>query len=169
MMVTQKEIIEANTKDQEEIYRILNTLQEYSEKNITSQDSVLPVIGLDDNGQLGLFETSGDAIQVLPLSMAGGTVEKVIVQKEIIVASDSANKQTVQELDFNSNDFAADRDDDPSILRISLKNRPDFNIFVGDSDPTLSANVIQGNIWFYTILGKMYVRYQNFWIQPHPE
>jgi len=167
-MVTQKEIIENNNKDKEEIFRLLNTLQEFSEQNITSQDSVLPVVGINDDGSLGLFESSGEPISIAPFLGAGGTVEKVIVQKEIIVASDSSNKQTVQELDFNGDDFAADRDDDPSILRISLKNRPDFRIFVGDNDPTLTVDVVQGNIWFYSILGKMYVRYQDFWVQPHP-
>lgn len=168
-MSIQTEIIESNRKTQEQILNILKTLNEFSEENITAQDSTLPVVGLDENGQVSLFDADGFVVAPSIYESGGGTFEKVVVQKQIIVASDSSNKQTVEELDFNGEDFVADRDDNPSILRISLKKRPDFNIFVGDSDPVLSSTVVQGNVWFYTITGKMYVRYQNFWVQPHPE
>lgn len=168
-MTIQNDIIESNKRTQEQIFRILSTLNEYSEQNITAQDSVLPVVGLNDDGQVSLFDAEGFVVPPSVYDTGGGTFERVVIQKEIIVASDSSNKQTVQELDFNGEDFAADRDDDPSILRISLKNRPDFNIFVGDNDPVLSASVVQGNLWFYSLTGKMYVRYQDFWVQPHPE
>lgn len=169
-MTTQQQIIESNQKTKDQALSLLNTLSEYAEQNIQAQDSIVPVVGLDEDGKLSLFDSiTGNLINPFAPLASGATVEKVIVQKEIIVSSDSSNKQTVQELDFNIQDFVADRDDDPSILRISLKNRPDFNIFVGDNDPSLTTEVSQGNMWLYSILGKMYVRYQNFWIQPHPE
>lgn len=167
-MTTQNQIIDSINKEQDEIFRVINTLNDYTIQNLGSEESDFPIVGLNENGQLSLIDPEGQVIQPLVFGPSGTTTEKVVIQKEIIVASDGQNKQTVQEIDFNGDDFAADRDEDANIIRVSLKNRPDFGIFVSDNDPILTTSVSEGNMWFYTILGKMYVRYQNFWVQPHP-
>ena len=83
------------------------TLSDLAISNITSENSTLPTVGLNADGTLGLFEDS----KQIPFSrfQRGGTQEKIIIQREIIVSSDQVDKQSVEEIDFIKNDFAATR------------------------------------------------------------
>lgn len=144
---------------------VINTLDELLSQNFTSSTSVVPVVGLNQDGSLGLFE-GGEPISLKTLEQ-GATQDRVIVQKEIIVSSDSKNKQTVEEIDFDANDFSASREG--SAIRVSLKDKARFLVYITDEDPVLTENVINGDFWFFSVYGKMYVRYDDVWVQPHPE
>jgi hypothetical protein len=141
------------------------TLSDLAISNITSESSTLPTVGLNENGTLGLFEDSKE----IPFSrfQRGVTLEKIIVQKEIIVSSDQVDKQSVEEIDFNKNDFAASRAG--NVLTVQLKDKSNFLVYVSGTDPSITKTVVNGNLWFIITTGKMYIRYNDVWVQPHPQ
>lgn len=141
------------------------TLSDLATSNITAENSTLPTIGLNEDGTLGLFEDSEE----VPFSRfeRGVTQEKLVVKKEIIVSSDQVDKQTVEEIDFDKNDFAATRAG--KVLTVQLKDKSNFLVFVSSSDPSITNTIIDGNLWFVITTGKMYVRYNDVWVQPHPQ
>jgi len=141
------------------------TLSDLATSNITAENSTLPTIGLNEDGTLGLFEDS----EQIPFSRfeRGVTQEKLVVKKEIIVSSDQVDKQTVEEIDFDKNDFAATRAG--KVLTVQLKDKSNFLVFVSSSDPSITNTIIDGNLWFVITTGKMYVRYNDVWVQPHPQ
>jgi len=141
------------------------TLSDLATSNITAENSTLPTIGLNEDGTLGLFEDS----EQIPFSRfeRGVTQEKLVVKKEIIVSSDQVDKQTVEEIDFDKNDFAATRAG--KVLTVQLKDKSNFLVFVSSSDPSLTNTIVDGNLWFVITTGKMYVRYNDVWVQPHPQ
>jgi len=141
------------------------TLSDLATSNITAENSTLPTIGLNEDGTLGLFEDSEE----VPFSRfeRGVTQEKLVVKKEIIVSSDQVDKQTVEEIDFDKNDFAATRAG--KVLTVQLKDKSNFLVFVSSSDPSLTNTIVDGNLWFVITTGKMYVRYNDVWVQPHPQ
>tara|TARA_Y100000389_G_scaffold187947_1_gene209909 strand:+ start:265 stop:762 length:498 start_codon:yes stop_codon:yes gene_type:complete len=141
------------------------TLSDLAISNITSENSTLPSIGLNEDGTLGLFEDS----EQVPFSRfeRGVTQEKLIVKKEIIVSSDQVDKQSVEEIDFDKNDFAATRAG--KVLTVQLKDKSNFLVFVSSSDPSFTNTISDGNLWFVITTGKMYVRYNDVWVQPHPQ
>tara|TARA_R110001632_G_scaffold188601_1_gene309125 strand:- start:167 stop:664 length:498 start_codon:yes stop_codon:yes gene_type:complete len=141
------------------------TLSDLAISNITAESSTLPTVGLNENGTLGLFEDS----QEIPLSrfQRGVTLEKIIVEKEIIVSSDQVDKQSVEEIDFNKNDFAASRAG--KVLTVQLKDKSNFLVYVSGTDPSITKTVVDGNLWFIITTGKMYIRYNDVWVQPHPQ
>jgi len=141
------------------------TLSDLAISNITAENSTLPSIGLNEDGTLGLFEDSEE----IPFSRfeRGVTQEKLIVKKEIIVSSDQVDKQSVEEIDFNKNDFAATRAG--KVLTVQLKDKSNFLVFVSSSDPSYTNTISDGNLWFIITTGKMYVRYNDVWVQPHPQ
>ena len=141
------------------------TLSDLATSNITAENSALPTIGLNEDGTLGLFEDS----EQIPFSRfeRGVTQEKLVVKKEIIVSSDQVDKQSVEEIDFDKNDFAATRAG--KVLTVQLKDKSNFLVFVSSSDPSLTNTIVDGNLWFVITTGKMYVRYNDVWVQPHPQ
>ena len=141
------------------------TLSDLATSNITAENSTLPTIGLNEDGTLGLFEDS----EQIPFSRfeRGVTQEKLVVKKEIIVSSDQVDKQSVEEIDFDKNDFAATRAG--KVLTVQLKDKSNFLVFVSSSDPSLTNTIVDGNLWFVITTGKMYVRYNDVWVQPHPQ
>lgn len=141
------------------------TLSDLATSNITAENSTLPTIGLNNDGTLGLFEDSEE----IPFSRfeRGVTQEKLVVKKEIIVSSDQVDKQSVEEIDFNKNDFAATRAG--KVLTVQLKDKSNFLVFVSSSDPSFTNTISDGNLWFIITTGKMYVRYNDVWVQPHPQ
>tara|TARA_Y100000385_G_C12939971_1_gene570596 strand:- start:398 stop:895 length:498 start_codon:yes stop_codon:yes gene_type:complete len=141
------------------------TLSDLATSNITEENSTLPSIGLNEDGTLGLFEDS----EQVPFSRfeRGVTQEKLIVKKEIIVSSDQVDKQSVEEIDFDKNDFAATRAG--KVLTVQLKDKSNFLVFVSSSDPSFTNTISDGNLWFVITTGKMYVRYNDVWVQPHPQ
>jgi len=141
------------------------TLSDLATSNITAENSTLPTIGLNEDGTLGLFEDS----EQVPFSRfeRGVTQEKLIVKKEIIVSSDQVDKQSVEEIDFNKNDFAATRAG--KVLTVQLKDKSNFLVYVSSSDPSFTNTISDGNLWFIITTGKMYVRYNDVWVQPHPQ
>jgi hypothetical protein len=141
------------------------TLSDLATSNITAENSALPTIGLNEDGTLGLFEDS----EQIPFSRfeRGVTQEKLVVKKEIIVSSDQVDKQSVEEIDFDKNDFAATRAG--KVLTVQLKDKSNFLVFVSSSDPSITNTIIDGNLWFVITTGKMYVRYNDVWVQPHPQ
>ena len=141
------------------------TLSDLAISNITAESSTLPTVGLNENGTLGLFEDSKE----IPFSrfQRGVTLEKIIVQKEIIVSSDQVDKQSVEEIDFNKNDFAASRAG--KVLTVQLKDKSNFLVYVSGTDPSITKTVVDGNLWFIITTGKMYIRYNDVWVQPHPQ
>mgnify|MGYP006403806141 FL=1 len=141
------------------------TLSDLAISNITSESSTLPTVGLNADGTLGLFEDSKE----IPFSrfQRGVTLEKIIVQKEIIVSSDQVDKQSVEEIDFNKNDFAASRAG--NVLTVQLKDKSNFLVYVSGTDPSITKTVVNGNLWFIITTGKMYIRYNDVWVQPHPQ
>ena len=141
------------------------TLSDLAISNITSESSTLPTVGLNADGTLGLFEDS----KQIPFSrfQRGVTLEKIIVQKEIIVSSDQVDKQSVEEIDFNKNDFAASRAG--NVLTVQLKDKSNFLVYVSGTDPSITKTVVNGNLWFIITTGKMYIRYNDVWVQPHPQ
>jgi hypothetical protein len=141
------------------------TLSDLAISNITSESSTLPTVGLNENGTLGLFEDSKE----IPFSrfQRGVTLEKIIVQREIIVSSDQVDKQSVEEIDFNKNDFAASRAG--NVLTVQLKDKSNFLVYVSGTDPSITKTVVNGNLWFIITTGKMYIRYNDVWVQPHPQ
>ena len=141
------------------------TLSDLAISNTTSENSTLPSIGLNEDGTLGLFEDS----EQVPFSRfeRGVTQEKLIVKKEIIVSSDQVDKQSVEEIDFDKNDFAATRAG--KVLTVQLKDKSNFLVFVSSSDPSFTNTISDGNLWFVITTGKMYVRYNDVWVQPHPQ
>jgi len=141
------------------------TLSDLATSNITAENSTLPTIGLNEDGTLGLFEDS----EQIPFSRfeRGVTQEKLVVKKEIIVSSDQVDKQSVEEIDFDKNDFAATRAG--KVLTVQLKDKSNFLVFVSSSDPSITNTIIDGNLWFVITTGKMYVRYNDVWVQPHPQ
>ena len=141
------------------------TLSDLATSNITAENSTLPTIGLNEDGTLGLFEDSEE----VPFSRfeRGVTQEKLIVKKEIIVSSDQVDKQSVEEIDFDKNDFAATRAG--KVLTVQLKDKSNFLVFVSSSDPSFTNTISDGNLWFVITTGKMYVRYNDVWVQPHPQ
>lgn len=141
------------------------TLSDLATSNITAENSTLPTIGLNEDGTLGLFEDSEE----VPFSRfeRGVTQEKLVVKKEIIVSSDQVDKQSVEEIDFDKNDFAATRAG--KVLTVQLKDKSNFLVFVSSSDPSLTNTIVDGNLWFVITTGKMYVRYNDVWVQPHPQ
>ena len=147
------------------IENVIGTLDEYLIQNITSQDSVIPVIGLNEDGSLGLFE-GGKPIPIDILER-GETQEKVIVQREIIISSDGKNKQTVEEIDFDGDFFTASRTG--TKIEVSLKDRASFLVYISDEDPVKNELIRDGDFWFLSLFGKMYVRYDGVWVQPHPQ
>ena len=141
------------------------TLSDLAISNITSESSTLPTVGLNADGTLGLFEDSKE----IPFSrfQRGVTLEKIIVEKEIIVSSDQVDKQSVEEIDFNKNDFAASRAG--NVLTVQLKDKSNFLVYVSGTDPSITKTVVNGNLWFIITTGKMYIRYNDVWVQPHPQ
>jgi hypothetical protein len=141
------------------------TLSDLAISNITAESSTLPTVGLNENGTLGLFEDSKE----IPFSrfQRGVTLEKIIVEKEIIVSSDQVDKQSVEEIDFNKNDFAASRAG--KVLTVQLKDKSNFLVYVSGTDPSITKTVVNGNLWFIITTGKMYIRYNDVWVQPHPQ
>lgn len=141
------------------------TLSDLAISNITAESSTLPTVGLNENGTLGLFEDSKE----IPFSrfQRGVTLEKIIVEKEIIVSSDQVDKQSVEEIDFNKNDFAASRAG--KVLTVQLKDKSNFLVYVSGTDPSITKTVVDGNLWFIITTGKMYIRYNDVWVQPHPQ
>lgn len=141
------------------------TLNDLATSNITAENSTLPSIGLNEDGTLGLFEDS----EQVPFSRfeRGVTQEKIIVKKEIIVSSDQVDKQSVEEIDFNKNDFAATRTG--NVLTVQLKDNSNFLVYVSASDPSLTNIISDGNLWFFVNTGKMYLRFSGVWVQPHPQ
>jgi hypothetical protein len=141
------------------------TLSDLAISNITSESSTLPTVGLNADGTLGLFEDSKE----IPFSrfQRGVTLEKIIVQKEIIVSSDQVDKQSVEEIDFNKNDFAASRAG--NVLTVQLKDKSNFLVYISGTDPSITKTVVNGNLWFIITTGKMYIRYNDVWVQPHPQ
>ena len=141
------------------------TLSDLAISNITAESSTLPTVGLNENGTLGLFEDSKE----IPFSrfQRGVTLEKIIVEKEIIVSSDQVDKQSVEEIDFNKNDFAASRAG--NVLTVQLKDKSNFLVYVSGTDPSITKTVVAGNLWFIITTGKMYIRYNDVWVQPHPQ
>lgn len=141
------------------------TLSDLAISNITAESSTLPTVGLNENGTLGLFEDSKE----IPFSrfQRGVTLEKIIVEKEIIVSSDQVDKQSVEEIDFNKNDFAASRAG--KVLTVQLKDKSNFLVYVSGTDPSITKTVVAGNLWFIITTGKMYIRYNDVWVQPHPQ
>ena len=166
---TRNNISKTIEDSQREIASLVATVAEYASRIDFDGTVPIPVISQDADGRLGVYDASNETVlKTLLEPTTGITTEKVVIQKNIIVSSDDKNKQTSQEIDFNGQDFVADRDENADVIRISLKNRPDFRVFVSDSDPILEEDVVEGNFWFYSVLSKMYIRYNNFWIQPHP-
>lgn len=160
-----KELIEQNKALVKSIGSVVNTLDGIISENFTSSTSVVPVVGLNENGSLGLFE-GGEPIALKTLTQ-GTTQETVIVKREIIVSSDKKDKQTVEEIDFDGDDFVASREG--NAIQVSLKDRTKFIVYIKDEDPILTEDVVNGDFWFYNVLGKMYVRYKDVWVQPHPQ
>ena len=148
-----------------QIDEVFTTLGDYIKDNLSSSTSVLPNICIGEDGKLGLFEETDEV--PLRVFQEGVTQDRIVVEREIIVSSDGQNKQTVEEIDFDGDDFVASRTG--SIVEIALKNRTRYIVFLGDQDPTLTKDVNEGDFWFFSITGKLYVRYSGFWVQPHPQ
>jgi len=122
-----------------------------------------PVLKIGEDGipRLVLDDTPVD---LTPIKTQ--TIEKTIVEREITVSSDQVDKQTVNEIDFDKNDFSASRDGD--VLTVSLKGELGAVAYVSSTDPSLTQSVKEGEFWFWTLQGKLYIRYGSFWVQPHP-
>ena len=144
---------------------ILATDLEEMTKNFVSftPTTDIPVLEVGEDGipRLVLDDTPVDLTPVRT-----ETIEKTIVEREITVSSDQVDKQTVNEIDFDKDDFAATRSGD--VLTVSLKGNLGGVAYVSSTDPTLTETVKNGEFWFWTQKGKLYIRYGSFWVQPHP-
>lgn len=143
---------------------ILTTIQDLMQQNIESDNPTpLPTLIVDDDNLVSLVQAE-KPIDLTPVKTE--TIEKTIVQREITVSSDQVDKQTVNEIDFDKGDFAATRTGD--VLTVSLKGSLDSIAYVSSTDPSLTNTVSVGQFWFWTLNGKLYIRYGSFWVQPHP-
>lgn len=143
---------------------ILTTIQDLMKENIESdRPTPLPTLIVDDDNLVSLVKLD-TPIDLTPVKTE--TIEKTIVQREITVSSDQVDKQTVNEIDFDKSDFAATRTGD--VLTVSLKGSLDSIAYVSATDPSLTNTVTEGQFWFWTVQGKLYIRYGSFWVQPHP-
>lgn len=158
------ELESGETDIQKSIDSITATLLEIT-NNIELQDNpTLPLLELDDDEGTGSLVESDEIIDLTPVKTE--IIEKTIVEREITVSSDQVDKQTVNEIDFDKDDFAATRSGD--VLTVSLKGNLGGVAYVSSTDPTLTETVKNGEFWFWTKTGKLYIRYGSFWVQPHP-
>tara|TARA_R110001592_G_scaffold19304_2_gene79394 strand:- start:1963 stop:2559 length:597 start_codon:yes stop_codon:yes gene_type:complete len=151
------------TDVQKTVDSLVTTLLEIS-NNVELQDipTNLPTVNLDEVGTGSLVQVD-TPIDLTPVKTE--TIEKTIVEREITVSSDKVDKQTVNEIDFDKNDFTATREGD--VLTVSLKQSSGV-AYVSSTDPSSTQTVQEGEFWFWTLKGKLYIRYGSFWVQPHP-
>jgi len=143
---------------------ILTTIQDLMQQNIESDNPTpLPTLIIGDDNLVSLVQAE-KTIDLTPVKTE--IIEKTIVQREITVSSDQVDKQTVNEIDFDKGDFSATRTGD--VLTVSLKGSLDSIAYVSSTDPSLTNTVVNGQFWFWTLRGKLYIRYGSFWVQPHP-
>jgi len=153
-----------DTEERNNRKSILVTIQDLMNQNIESDTPTpLPTLFVGDDNLASLVQTE-TPIDLTPVKTE--TIEKTIVQREITVSSDQVDKQTVNEIDFDKNDFAATRTGD--ILTVSIKGNINSIAFISPTDPALTETVSEGQFWFWTQKGKLYIRYGSFWVQPHP-
>jgi len=156
------ELVSGDTDIQNSLDSVTATLLELSKDFELQDDLDLPEVDLSD-GVATLVE-SGEAIDLTPVKTE--IVEKTVVQREITVSSDQVDKQTVNEIDFDKSDFTATRDGD--VLTVSIKGDLGGVAYVASTDPSLTQTVKDGEFWFWTQKGKLYIRYDSYWVQPHP-
>mgnify|MGYP003643100327 CR=1 FL=1 len=154
----------ANSDVEKQTDSIITTLLELTD-NVELQDvpTNLPTISVDDIGKGTLLQVD-TPIDLTPVRTE--TIEKTIVEREITVSSDQVDKQTVNEIDFNKSDFTATRFGD--VLTVSIKDNRGSIAYVSSTDPVLTNDVSSGQFWFWTLKGKLYIRYGSYWVQPHP-
>tara|TARA_Y100001937_G_C7125966_1_gene334949 strand:- start:139 stop:729 length:591 start_codon:yes stop_codon:yes gene_type:complete len=156
------QLVSGETDVQTSLDSITATLLELTKDFELQDDLDIPDIDLT-GGAVGLVE-SGEPVDLTPIKTE--VVEKTVVQREITVSSDQVDKQTVNEIDFNKSDFTATRDGD--VLTVSIKGELGGKAFVSPNDPALTQTVTDGEFWFWTEKGKLYIRYDSYWVQPHP-
>jgi len=151
------------TDKQKDFDSIITTLLDLSDGIELEENPTLPTLDFTDDG-FGTLVQDNEAIDLKPVKTE--VIEKTIVQREITVSSDQVDKQTVNEIDFDKSDFTATRDGD--ILTVSLKGDIGGVAYVSSTDPSLTQTVETGEFWFWTQKGKLYIRYDSYWVQPHP-
>ena len=158
------DLSEGTTDVQQQVDSIVTTLLDIS-NNVELEDvpTNLPTIDTDDVGNGTLLQVD-TPIDLTPVKTE--TIEKTIVEREITVSSDQVDKQTVNEIDFDKTDFTATRDGD--VLTVALSGSVGGVAYISSTDPSLSKTVKSGEFWFWTQKGKLYIRYDSYWVQPHP-
>ena len=151
------------TEVQKQVDSIITTLLDISDGIELEKNPTLPSLDLDESGNATLVEKN-EIVDLTPVRTE--TIEKTIVQREITVSSDQVDKQTVNEIDFDKSDFTATRDGD--VLTVSIKGDLGGDAYVTSTDPSLTQTVKDGEFWFWTQKGKLYIRYDSYWVQPHP-
>ena len=151
------------TEVQKQVDSIITTLLDISDGIELEKNPTLPSLDLDEDGNATLIEKN-EIVDLTPVRTE--TIEKTIVQREITVSSDQVDKQTVNEIDFDKSDFTATRDGD--VLTVSIKGDLGGVAYVTSTDPSLTQTVKDGEFWFWTQKGKLYIRYDSYWVQPHP-
>tara|TARA_B100001094_G_scaffold80880_1_gene77082 strand:+ start:186 stop:785 length:600 start_codon:yes stop_codon:yes gene_type:complete len=153
-----------DTTAQKTVDSLVTTLLELSNSvELEDVPTNLPTINLDDVGTGSLVQVD-TPIDLTPVKTE--TIEKITVEREITVSSDQVDKQTVSEIDFDKSDFTATRDGD--VLTVSIKDNRGSVAYVSSADPVLTNAVSEGQFWFWTLKGKLYIRYGSLWVQPHP-
>ena len=151
------------TEFKNQVDSIITTLLDISDGIELEKNPTLPSLDLDEDGNATLIEKN-EIVDLTPVRTE--TIEKTIVQREITVSSDQVDKQTVNEIDFDKSDFTATRDGD--VLTVSIKGDLGGVAYVTSTDPSLTQTVKDGEFWFWTQKGKLYIRYDSYWVQPHP-
>ena len=158
------DLSDGSTDVQQQVDSIVSTMLELSDKiELEDVPTNLPTLDTDDVG-LGTLVQVDTPIDLTPVKTE--IIEKTVVEREITVSSDQVDKQTVNEIDFNKTDFTATRDGD--VLTVSLSGSVGGVAYVSSTDPSLTNTVKNGEFWFWTQKGKLYIRYGSFWVQPHP-
>ena len=157
------ELASGETEVQKQVDSIITTLLDLSDGIELQDNPTLPSLDLDESGNATLVEKN-EIVDLTPVRTE--TIEKTIVQREITVSSDQVDKQTVNEIDFDKSDFTATRDGD--VLTVSIKGDLGGVAYVTSTDPSLTQTVKDGEFWFWTQKGKLYIRYDSYWVQPHP-
>ena len=158
-----EKLASGETDVQKQVDSIVTTLLDISDGIELQDNPTLPSIDLDESGNAILVEKN-EIVDLTPVRTE--VVEKTIVEREITVSSDQVDKQTVNEIDFDKGDFTATRSGD--VLTVSLKGNLGGVAYVSSTDPSLTETVTNGEFWFWTQKGKLYIRYGSFWVQPHP-